>query len=201
MKRYRSDRPACDGYRPRDNQPRKQKSLAGHKKDGKGKFTPCKMHSYPGRPAKHGWAECSEKPANEKKLAAKRAEAYYPHDERRPASNAASLSNHHTVRASDKSSNKYNNSCLDYSNDEDNFAVATSATPRKRVKRKVLPPKEELTMAMSESDNYTNDDAASAKLGKLAALYAEAPSVEKKRRRTKGPKSAQRNPLSLSDSN
>ena len=76
-KRYRSERPARDGYRPRDNQPRERKSSAGRKKDGKGKGSPCEMHSYSGRPAKHEWAECSESPANQKKLAAKRAEAYY----------------------------------------------------------------------------------------------------------------------------
>ena len=54
---------------------------------------------------------------------------------------------------------------------------------------------------MSKSDHGTNDDAALAKLGKLAASYAAAPSVEKKRRRTKGPKGTQRNTLNLSDSN
>ena len=173
--------------------------MAGREKDGKGKFTPCKIHSYPGCPAKHGWAECSENPANQKKLAAKRAEAYYAHDERRPASKAASLSNHRTALA-DKFSNEYEDSRSDYSDDEDNFAVAISAAPRKRAKREV-PPKKELTITMSESDDGTDDDAASAKLGKLAALYAVAPSVEKRRRRTKGPKGAQRNPLNLSDSN
>ena len=52
-KRYHSERPARDGYRPRNNQPRERKSLAGRKKDGKGKGSLCKMHSYSGRPAKH----------------------------------------------------------------------------------------------------------------------------------------------------
>ena len=160
------------------------------------------MHSYPGCPAKHGWAECLEKPANQKKPAAKRAEAYYAHNKRHPASNATSLSDHRTALASDKSSNEYNDSCSDYSNDEDNFAIAISAGPRKQAKRKV-PPKKKLTITMSESDDGTNNNAASAKLGKLAALYsyAAAPLVEKKRRRTKGPKGAQRGPLNLSDSN
>ena len=51
---------------------------------------------------------------------------------------------------------------------------------------------------MSELDNDINDNVASAKLGKLVALYAAAPLVGKKRRRSKD---AQRNPLSLSDSN
>ena len=51
---------------------------------------------------------------------------------------------------------------------------------------------------MSELDNGTDDDAALAKLGKLAASYAAAPLVGKKRRRSEG---AQRNPLSLSNSN
>jgi hypothetical protein len=54
---------------------------------------------------------------------------------------------------------------------------------------------------MSESDNGTDDGVALAKLGKLATSYAAAPSVEKKHRRTKGPKGAQRNLLNLSDSN
>ena len=97
-----------------------------------------------------------------KKPAAKRAEAYYAHNKRRPASNAASLSDHHTVRASNKS-DKYD-SRSDYSDDEDNFAVAISAAPRKRAKREALPPKKEFTIAMSESDNDTNDNAALANL-------------------------------------
>ena len=83
LKCYRGDRPVCDGYRPCDNQPRERKSLAGCEKDGKGKLTPCKMHSYPGCPAKHGWAECSENPTNQKKPAAKHPEAYYAHNEQR----------------------------------------------------------------------------------------------------------------------
>ena len=103
-KRYRGDRPVRDGYRPHDNQPQERKSLAGREKDGKGKFTPCKMHSSPGHPTKHGWTECSENPANQKKPAAKCPEAYYAHDERCPASDAASLSNHCTALASDRSS-------------------------------------------------------------------------------------------------
>ncbi len=155
------------------------------------------MHSYPGRPAKHSWAECLEDLANQKKPAAKRAEAYYAHNKRCPASDTASLSDHCTALASDKSSNEYS-SCLDYSNDEDNFAVAILAAPRKQAKCEALPPKKEFTIAMSESDDYINDDAASAKLGKLAASYAAAPLVGKKRRHSKD---AQSNPLSLFDSN
>ncbi len=175
--------------------------MAGRKKDGKGKFTPCEMHSYPGRPAKHGRAECSENPANQKKPAVKRAEAYYVHDERRPASDAASLSDHCMVWASNKSSDKYYDSRSDYSDKEDNFAVAISAAPCKQAKREVLPPKKELTIAMSESDDGTDNNAASAKLGKLAASYTAACSVGKKRRRSKGPKGTQCDPLNLSYSN
>jgi hypothetical protein len=120
-----------------------------------------------------------------------------------PASNAASLSDHRTALASDKSSDKYEDSRSDYSDDEDNFAVAILAAPCKQAKPEVceVPPKKELTIPMSESDDGTVDDAASAKLGKLAASYTAAPSVEKKRRCTKGPKGAQRDPLNLSDSN
>ena len=105
--------------------------MASREKNGKGKFTPCEMHSYPGRPAKHIWAKCLENLANQKKPAVKRPKAYYVHDERHPASNAASLSDHRTALASDKSSDKYDNSHSDYSNDKDNFAVAISAAPRK----------------------------------------------------------------------
>ena len=115
------------------------------------------MHSYSGRPAKHEWAECSESPANQKKPAAKRAEAYYAHDKRHPASDAASLSEHRTALAGDKSSKGYS-SRSDHSDDEDNLAVAISASPRKRAKRDVLPPKRKLTIAMSESDEDTDDD-------------------------------------------
>ena len=67
-KHYHSKHPACNGYRPRDNQPRKQKSSAGHEKGGKGKGTLCKMYSYLGRLAKLEWAKCSENPAIQKKL-------------------------------------------------------------------------------------------------------------------------------------
>ncbi len=149
---------------------------------------------------KHGWAECSENPTNQKKAAAKRPVAYYAHNERRPASDAASLSDHRTAPASDGSSDKYGDSCSEYSNDEDNFAVAILAVPRKQAKHEV-PPKKELTIAMSESDYGTDDDAASAKLGKLAAKLAAAPLVDKKHRCIKDPKGAQRDPLDLSDSN
>ena len=155
------------------------------------------MHSYPGCPGKHSWTKCLENPANQKKPAAKHVEAYYAHDERRSASNAASLSDHCRVRAGTKSGNKYD-SRSDYSDDEDNFAVAISAAPCKQAKRKALPPKKEFTIAMSESDNGTNNNATSAKLGKLAASYAAAPLVGKKRRHSKD---AQSNPLSLFNSN
>ena len=115
------------------------------------------MHSYSGHPAEHEWAECSESPANQKKPAARRAEAYYAHDKRHPASDAASLSEHHTALAGDKSSKGYS-SRLDHSSDEDNLAVAISASPCKRAKRDVLPPLRKLTIAMSESDEDTDDD-------------------------------------------
>ena len=111
----------------------------------------------------------------------------------RPASDAASLRDHRTALASNRSSNEYDDSRSDYSDDEENLSVAISAAPRKRAKRKV-PSKKELTIAMSKPDYSTDDDAALAKLGKLAASYAAAPLVEKKRRRIKDPKGAQRDP-------
>ena len=115
------------------------------------------MHSYSSRPAKHEWAKCLESPANQKKPTAKRAEAYYAHNERHPASDAASLSKHCTALASNKSSKGYS-SHSDHSNNKDNFAVAISAPSRKQAKRDVLPPKRKLTIAISESDEDTNDD-------------------------------------------
>ena len=91
------------------------------------------------------------------KPTAKRAEAYYTHLERHPASDAASLSKHRTALMRDKSSKGYS-SCSDHSDDKDNFAVAISASPCKQAKRNVLPPKRKLTIAMSESDKDTDDD-------------------------------------------
>jgi hypothetical protein len=158
------------------------------------------MHSSPGRPARHSWAECLENPANQKKPSAKRPEAYYAHNERRPASNAVSLSDHRTAPASDGYSNEYGDSHSEYSDDEDIFAVTVTPVPCKRAKHEV-PPRKELTIAMSESDYGTDNDRALAKLGKLAAKLTAAPSVGKKRRRNKDRKGAQRNPLDLSDSN
>ena len=67
----------------------------------------------------------------QKKPAAKRPVAYYALDERPPASDATSLSDHCTAPASDGSSNEYGNSRSEYSDDEDNFAVAISPVPRK----------------------------------------------------------------------
>jgi len=115
------------------------------------------MHSYSGHPAEHECAECSESPANQKRPAGKHAEAYYAHDKHHPASDAASLSEHRTALAGDKSSKGYSRRS-DHSDDEDNLAVAISASPRKQAKRNVLPPKRKLTIAMSESDEDTNDD-------------------------------------------
>ena len=79
------------------------------------------------------------------------------HNKRHPASDVASLSKHRTVLAGDKSSKGYS-SCSDHSDDEDNLAVAISASPRKQAKCDVLPPKRKLTIAMSESDEDTDDD-------------------------------------------
>ncbi len=88
---------------------------------------------------------------------AKCAEAYYAHDERCPTSDAASLSNHCTALASNKSSYEFS-SCLDHFEDEDNFAVAIPALPCKQAKRDVLTPNRKLTIEMSESDKDTDND-------------------------------------------
>jgi hypothetical protein len=79
------------------------------------------------------------------------------HDKRHPASDVASLSEHRTALAGDKSSKGYSNRS-DHCDDEHNLAVAISVSPRKRAKRDVLPPKRKLTIAMSESDEDTDND-------------------------------------------
>ena len=80
-----------------------------------------------------------------------------------------------------------------------NFAVVISALPRKQAKRKVLPPsKKKLTIKMSELDEDTGNDGASAKLDKLAASYTATSLVGEKSRHTKD---AKPNPLNLSNSN
>jgi len=56
--------------RDRNNQPSDRKlALAGQAKGNSG--TPCALHSYPDRLAKHAWADCSENLANQKKLVKK----------------------------------------------------------------------------------------------------------------------------------
>jgi len=60
----------------------------------------------------------------------------YAHNKRHPVSDAASLSEHRTALAGDKSSKGYS-SLSDHSDDEDNLAVAISASPHKRAKRNV----------------------------------------------------------------
>ena len=85
---------------------------------------------YLGCPVKHEWAKCSENPANQKKPAAKHAEAYYAHNKHCPASDAASLSDHRTALASDSNSKGYI-SRLEYSDGKDDFAVAILALPCK----------------------------------------------------------------------
>ena len=62
--------------------------------------TPCALHSSSDRPAKHTWAECSENPANEKK-SVKKEQAYYAHDNCRPASDASDDDEYRTEVASD----------------------------------------------------------------------------------------------------
>ena len=58
------------------------------------------LHSWPDRPAKHTWAECSENPANKKPPPPKREQAYYAHDTRRPASDGPSDDEYCTEQAS-----------------------------------------------------------------------------------------------------
>jgi len=126
--------------RGRDNQPSSRRSASAGRPKGKGGAPPCMLHSYPDRPAKHTWAECSENPAN-KKPPAKREQAYYAHDTRRPASDGPSDDDYRTESASDDDDNlsrgskesRRSYSSRDYDDGLDNFAVDFAA-PRKRAK-------------------------------------------------------------------
>ena len=97
----------------------------------------------PGSPGKARLSRMFGEPDQPEEAGGKHPKAYYAHDERRPARDAASLSDHCTALASDRSSNEYDDSRSDYSEDEDNFAIAISAAPCKRAKREV-PPKRSL---------------------------------------------------------
>ena len=97
------------------------------------------LHSWPDRPAKHTWAECSENPANRKPPPAKREQAYYAHDNRRPASDGPSDNDYRMEAASDdddelsrgSKESRRSYSSRDYG--DDNYAVDFVA-PRKRAK-------------------------------------------------------------------
>ena len=120
--------------------------------------TPCALHSYPDRPAKHAWADCSENPANQKKPVKKEL-VYYAHDNRRPASNGPSDDEYRTDAASeikDSSRRSVSSRCSGDSYADDNYAV--SITPSSRKQAKLNPPvrKEKRTIAMT--DESSDDD-------------------------------------------
>ena len=74
------------------------------------------LHSYPDRPAKHTWADCSENPAYQPKKPPKREQAYYAHDTHRPVSDGLSDDKYCTEAASedDESSQRLKASRLSY---------------------------------------------------------------------------------------
>ena len=126
------------------------------------------MHSYPDRPAKHAWADCSENPANQKKPVKKEL-VYYAHDNRCPASNGPSDDEYRTDAASkikDSSRRSVSSRRSGDSYADDNYAVSITSTSRKRAKLKSPARKKRRTIAMSdESDDDGNDG--SNKTGKI----------------------------------
>jgi hypothetical protein len=58
------------GYRDRkDNRRDNQLKKLGYEKPKSNGKVPCPIHSFPDKPAKHSWADCSENPANQQKQA------------------------------------------------------------------------------------------------------------------------------------
>jgi len=152
--------------RDRNNQPFDRKSAsAGRAKSNGG--TPCALHSYPDRPAKHAWVDCLENLANQKKPVKKEL-AYYAHDNRRPARDGPSDDDYRTDAASeseDSSRRSVSSRRSGDSYDDDNYAVSITPTSPKRAKLKSPARKKRHTIAMSdESDDDGNDG--STKTGK-----------------------------------
>ena len=151
----------------RNNQPVDQKLVSPGRAKGC-VSTPCMMHSFPDRPAKHTWAKCSENPANQKKPA-KREQAYHAHDTRRPASNGPSSDDCRTDAASKSKDSSRRSVSSRRSGDsyvDNNYAVSINPSSRKRAKLNPPARKEKRTIAMlDESGN--DDNNRSNKTGKL----------------------------------
>ena len=118
------------------------------------------MHSYPDRRAKHAWADCLENPTNQKKPV-KKEQAYYAHDNRRPASDGPSNDDYRTDAASESEDSSRRLVLSRRSGDsyaDDNYAVSITPTSCKRAKLKPPARKKRRTIAMSEgSDDDDND--------------------------------------------
>ena len=166
---HRSDRGRDRG--DRNNQPSSRRSASAGRPKGKGGAPPCMLHSWPDRPAKHTWAECSENPANKKPPPPKREQAYYAHDTRRPASDGPSDDEHRTEAASDddgewsRGSRDSRRSYSSRDDGEDNYAVDFLA-PRKRAKPNPSARKKREYIAASD-DSGGNGTSGSNKKGKL----------------------------------
>jgi len=90
------------------------------------------LHSYPDRPAKHAWADCSENPTNQKKPIKKELE-YYAHDNHRPASDGPSNDDYRTDAASESKDSSRRSVSSRRSGDsyaDDNYAVSITSTSR-----------------------------------------------------------------------
>ena len=113
------------------------------------------------------WANCSENPANQKKLVKKEL-AYYTHDNHLPASNGPSNDEYRTDAASESKDSSQRVVLSRRSGDsyaDDNYAVSITPTSCKRAKLKSPARKKRRTIAMSdESDDDGNDG--STKTGK-----------------------------------
>ena len=129
--------------------------------------TPCALHSYSDRPAKHAWANCSENLANQKNPVKKEL-AYYAHDNHRPASDGPSDDDYRTDAASkskDSSRHSVSSRCSCDSYADDNYAVSITPTSRKRAKLKSPARKKRRTIPMSNESNDGGNDG-STKTGK-----------------------------------
>ena len=142
-----------DRGKTRHNQPNERNSTAGRDDRRSGSDRPCGIHSSPGRPAKHSWADCSANPDNKKGTAAKGASAYYADDGRDNDGDSRSDDDRSATGSEGDSRRSDDDSSRD---GDDNYAAAISPTPRKRAKRA----KKRVAVAMSDDDSVGSDASA-----------------------------------------
>ena len=149
----RGHRDRGDRGKQRHNQPNERNSTAGRDDRRSGSDRPCGIHSSPGRPAKHSWADCSANPDNKKGTAAKGASAYYADDGRDNDGDSRSDDDRSATGSEGDSRRSDDDSSRD---GDDNYAAAISPTPRKRAKRA----KKRVAVAMSDDDSVGSDASA-----------------------------------------